>query len=236
MARVDKTIDAENSQWTFDGISKDFESHVRKSVPFYDEGHKLVCSYADFFLNNKNSRIYEIGSSSGTLSRELLKWNINRPDIELIGIDPVADMVSFSKKHTQDKRATFICDDVINVDLEESDLIVAYYTMQFISPSVRQQVFDKIYKSLKWGGAFILFEKVRGPDARFQDYGVQLYNDFKLSNGLDEIEIVHKTRSLKGVLEPYSTQANIDFLKRSGFKDISTIFKYICFEGFVAIK
>ena len=27
----------------------------------------------------------------------------------------------------------------------------------------------KIYKSLNWGGGFIMFEKVRAPDARFQD-------------------------------------------------------------------
>ena len=45
-----------------------------------------------------------------------------------------------------------------------------------------------------------------------------------------------KTRSLKGVMEPFSTQGNIDLLKRSGFKDINTIQKYICFEGFLAIK
>ena len=45
-----------------------------------------------------------------------------------------------------------------------------------------------------------------------------------------------KTISLKGVLEPFSSKANIDFLKRAGFKDIIIIFKYICFEGILAIK
>ena len=59
---------------------------------------------------------------------------------------------------------------------------------------------------LNWGGAFVLFEKVRGPDARFQDILSQLYNEFKLRNGFSSEEIVEKTRSLKGVLEPFSTQ------------------------------
>ena len=49
-------------------------------------------------------------------------------------------------------------------------------------------------------------------------------------------EIIGKSRSLKGVLEPFSTQGNIDLAKRAGFKDITTIFKYVCFEGFIAIK
>ena len=60
--------------------------------------------------------------------------------------------------------------------------------------------------------------------------------DYKLSQGYDAEEIVSKARSLKSVLEPFSTQGNLDLLDRAGFKDVTTIMKYICFEGFVAIK
>jgi len=37
-------------------------------------------------------------------------------------------------------------------------------------------------------------------------------------------------------LEPFSEAANIDMLKRAGFVDILSVYKWICFEGFVAIK
>ena len=120
--------------------------------------------------------------------------------------------------------------------LKKSDLIVSYYTTQFIRPSERQIFFKKIFSALKWGGAFILFEKVRARDARFQDMTTGLYNEFKLDNGYSPTEIFNKTRSLKGVLEPFSTKGNVDLLKRAGFKDIITIFKDACFEGFLAIK
>ena len=40
----------------------------------------------------------------------------------------------------------------------------------------------------------------------------------------------------KGVLEPFSSNENRNFLKRAGFKDISTISKDLCFEGILAIK
>ena len=80
------------------------------------------------------------------------------------------------------------------------------------------------------------FEKVRAPDVRFQDYINQLYYDFKLSNGFTEQEILEKTRSLKGILEPFTTKENLNFLKRAGFKDYVSIQKYLCFEGFLAIK
>ena len=70
-----------------------------------------------------------------------------------------------------------------------------------------------------------MFEKVRAADARFQDMMVNLYTDFKIDQGYDNDEIVGKTRSLKGVMEPFSTQGNLDLLKRAGFVDMMTVQK-----------
>ena len=97
-------------------------------------------------------------------------------------------------------------------------------------------MFDRIFNALNWGGGFLLFEKVRAPDARFQDMMSAIYTDYKLDNGYNSEEIIAKSRSLKGVLEPFSTQGNLDLLKRAGFVDIMTIMKFISFEGFLAIK
>ncbi|MFW6275739.1 MAG: methyltransferase, partial [bacterium] len=60
--------------------------------------------------------------------------------------------------------------------------------------------------------------------------------EFKINQGFSPEEIISKSQSLKGVLEPFSVQGNIDLLKRAGFKDIETIMKYTCFQGFLAIK
>ena len=54
--------------------------------------------------------------------------------------------------------------------------------------------------------------------------------------GFSAEEILNKTSSLKSVLEPFSTNANIDLMKRSGFIDILSIFKFVNFEGFLAIN
>ena len=130
----------------------------------------------------------------------------------------------------------FLVDDILQADLAGADMIVAYYTVQFVRPSQRQQLFDKLYESLNWGGALLLFEKVRANDARFQDITTSLYNEYKIEQGYTPEEIFSKTRSLKGVLEPFSTQGNLDLMGRAGFVDIISVFKYVCFEGFLAIK
>ena len=64
----------------------------------------------------------------------------------------------------------------------------------------------------------------------------QIYTEIKINNGFSDSDIINKSRSLKGVMEPFSTTANIQLAKRAGFKDIMSVFKYINFEGFLAIK
>ncbi len=237
MKNVGNGLKAERANWNFSGeTARNFDAHVSKSVPFYEQGHGLVCELSDFFMK-PDSLCYEIGCSSGTLTNRLAEHNSGKPQARFIGIDIEADMIAIAnERNTDKKRITFAVEDALQMDLQPADLIVAYYTVQFVRPSERQRLIDKLYASLNWGGALILFEKVRGSDGRFQDMLTRLYDDFKLAQGYTPEEIISKARSLKGVLEPFSTQGNIDMLKRAGFVDIITIMKYICFEGFVAIK
>ena len=58
-------IKKKNANWNFKGkVYKNFDNHVRKSVPLYDETHNLYLKLSDFFLQN-NSKIIDIGCSTG---------------------------------------------------------------------------------------------------------------------------------------------------------------------------
>lgn len=239
MSGVGDGLKAGNANWNFKGeVAQNFDEHVSKSVPFYKEGHQLICNLSDFFIAS-GSICYEIGCSTGELTVKLSKHNQHKPKTKFIGIDVEPDMINHANEKKRKDGITnvdFIEDNVLQYDLEKSDMVIAYYVIQFIRPSVRQALFNKIYESLQWGGAFILFEKVRANDARFQDIITSLYNEYKYAQGYSPEEIFSKARSLKGVLEPFSTEGNIDLMKRAGFVDIISIFKYVCFEGFLAIK
>ena len=173
---------------------------------------------------------------AGLLGSRLADWIVENTKHKVIGIDKEVGMFDEANKKKGDLNVEFLCDDILQYELEQADLIVCYYVVQFIRPSERQRLLDKIYESLKWGGALILFEKVRACDARFQDITTSLYNEFKLGNGYSSDQIIAKSRSLKGILEPFSTNGNMDLMKRAGFVDIITMMKYITFEGFLAIK
>ena len=92
---------------------------------------------------------------------------------------------------------------------------------------------NKLYENLNWGGALLLFGK-RAPDARFQDI-VTVFITNLIEQGFESEEILIK-HEFKRSARAFSHNGNVDILKRAGFVDILPIFRYIPFEGFLAIK
>ncbi len=225
-----------NASWSFDGKTvKKFDQHIKQSIPLYDLAHDLTLKFSDFFLSEK-SNVYDLGCSTGTFLNLISKRH-NKKKHKFIGVDEIKKMCFEAKrKNIKNKNVKIINSKIENIRLQKSAIITSFFTMQFVHPSKRQMIFNKIFKSLNWGGCFIVFEKVRYPDARFQDMISQIYMDYKIEQGFSVDSIFNKSKSLKGVMEPFSTFGNMQLLKRSGFKDIVTIFKFTCFEGFLAIK
>lgn len=235
MSEIEKNL-SKTGRWSFEeGLAENFNEHISRSVPMYKEGHDLIIKLSDFFINNE-SVCYELGCADGTLTKKIATHNSDKK-ARFIGLDSAAEMIDFANKENDgSSNFEFINRDVMSFEYEKSDMIISYYLMQFIHPKMRQDLFNIIYDSLNWGGAFIIFEKVRASDARFQDIMTTLYFEYKKERGYSNDEIMKKMLSLKGVLEPFSSQANIDLMKRAGFVDIVPVMKYLCFEGFLAIK
>jgi len=234
---VGDNIIGRNSQWSFGGsVAETFSAHVRRSVPLYDEGHALICQISDYFIS-EGSTVYDLGTSTGELLGKLAVRHETKRDVTFIGIDQEEGMIAEARRRVGHHSSIRLeVGDITRFEYEPCDLIIACFTIQFVRPRVRQELINAIYQNLNWGGGFLMFEKIRAPDARFQDLCTGIYTDFKLENGFSEAEIINKARSLKGVLEPFSTEGNIDLMRRAGFVDIMTVIKYVPFEGFLAIK
>lgn len=231
------SINAKPSRWTFgEEVSKSFDQHVEASVPMYKEGHSLVCEISDFFIPT-NGNVLDLGCSTGTLLGQLSNRHEGK-NVTFLGLDPVEEMINMAKlKNSSHKMITFSTDDFLEIETSNKfDFSISYLTLQFIPASMRQRYIDKLYADLNWGGALVIFDKVRAPDARFQDICTALYTEFKLAKGFTPDNIIAKSRALKGIQDPFSSIANIEGLQRAGFKDIMTIWKYVNFEAFIAIK
>lgn len=225
--------------WSFKNLEhKAFISHIQKSVPGFDDSHELIKSLAPFFLQGC-SKYYDLGCSFGNLIFSVFKSLQNKKTL-CFGVDIQPKMIVEAKKIAKKLKLTKNCkfyqQNLKEVSIRQADLITCLYTLQFVNPRDRQDVLKKIYHGLNWGGGLILFEKVRGPDARFQDILTTLYNEYKIQQGLSAKSVIDKTKSLKGILEPFSEAGNLGLLKRAGFKDIMTIRRELCFHGWLCIK
>ena len=225
-------IKVRDGEWSFSKIEKNFDKHINTSVPFYEDGHEIISSIATFFLMDK-SNCLDIGCSTGTLLNKISN-KLNNRNIQYIGLDTEAGMIKEAQK--KKKKIKFLKKDFFKTKLKLQDMIISYYTAQFIPSKKRHIFFKKVFNTLEWGGAFVMFEKIRASDARFQDMFTLLYQDFKIDKGHDYSSIIAKSKSLKGILEPFSDNGNLFLLKNAGFKDITPIFQWLSFKGYLCIK
>ena len=223
----------------FDGIQDQFDSHILKSIPHYEESHLMVLRLAEYFLSGA-PKIVDIGCSTGTLLQALQTNYAQRyQDLELVGVDPVEGMVAKANENMKKVEAqnfSILHGSFMDFDFSDIDLVTSLFTLQFFHPAVRQEAVEKIHASLKVGGAFICFEKVKANSPMFNDIFTEQYGDFKSQNGYSEEEKANKTRSLRGVMRPFTEDQNLEMFKKAGFSDVCKIFKWMCFEGYLAVK
>lgn len=236
--KAGEEIEAGVSSWNFGGSTAQvFDKHISKSVPGYQAGQQLIGVYSDYFINTTPLLTYDIGCSTGTLLQTLEARHCDKKR-SYVGIDNMPEMieVASAKEFKSKKNVSFKCADLVDFNYEECSIITSYYTLQFIKTSMRQMLVNKLYAALAWGGAFFVFEKTRGSDGRFQEMHTHCYGEYKLEQGYSPSEIFAKSRSLAGVMEPFSERGNIDMFIRAGFSDIECIFSYMCFRGWLCIK
>lgn len=235
---IDNGIKANESNWKFNKeVTEVFDSHVRKSVPMYDEFHKMIANMSHWFIEN-GTNVYDVGTSTGEGLKNLIDSHKHKK-VNFIGIDDSEDMyIEAQDRFEGYKNVTLINGDICNSDIvmNNASYITSILTLQFISKRKRKELIKKIYKGLNDGGAFVMVEKVIGENARFDEMFIELYHDFKLSQGFSEQEVFSKSKAIRGVMQPNTTNENINILKDVGFKDVDIFFKWFNFVGIVAIK
>lgn len=220
--------------WTFGGEVPDaFDSHVARSIPAYAPCHQLIADLADQLMP-AGGRCYDLGCSTGALTA-LLAERLAPRRAELIGVDREPAMIKLAAQRCAELPSVrFETAALEELEFESADLMVSFYTLQFVPLRLRRQVLDRIHQALSPGGALILFEKVLAPTARTQEMAVGAYLDWKHRQGFSDEEIAAKTRSIRGVLQPLTPQENSAMLREAGFRETAHIFRWVLFDGLLA--
>jgi tRNA (cmo5U34)-methyltransferase len=234
---VDDTITAVPGEWRFDkDVSKAFDSHVHKSVPFYDEIQRMVVELSEYFVRD-HSVVYDLGSSTGTTLDLLSHTHAGKKDVHFIGVDLSKFMVKEARKKVNRPNVRFYHKNIMDVEFSPpANLVIALFTMQFLTLAERRRLLTRINQGLIEGGGLLMVEKVCGEHSCFEDIWTELYWDFKRRQGLTPEQILEKANSIRGVLKPLTTEENMDLFRQTGYSRIEPFFKWYNWAGFLAIK
>ncbi len=234
---VDDTISAVPGAWRFDAeVSRAFDAHVRKSVPFYDELQRMVVELSDYFVRDQ-SAIYDLGSSTGATLDLLAARHEAKENAQFIGVDLSESMVQEAQARVKRPNVRFFHKNVTEVDFAPPpNFVISLYTLQFLTLTERRQLLTRVNAGLVEGGALLLAEKTRAENSFFEDVWLELHWDFKRRQGLTPEQILEKANSLRGVLNPLTTEENLDLLSQTGFSRVEVFLKWYNWTGFLAVK
>jgi tRNA (cmo5U34)-methyltransferase len=228
----------EGTDWKFNkNISNNFDKHVRQSIPMYDDIQKYICSLCEWFLKD-GSNIYDLGCSTGETPKNLF-LKFPKKKINYIGYDLSQEMIKIAKKKNikYSKKTKFITANILKTNYKKNtDLFLSILTFPFLNSENRINLFKKIYKSLKFGGALIFVDKIRSSNSNIEDILNQIYFDFKIENKLNPSQILNKSKSIRSSMEIFELKEIESFLTKSGFKKSEIFFRWFNFIGIIAIK
>ena len=214
-------------------ISKDFENHIKNSIPGYEEVLKMCVDFSEWFIRG-NSNVYDLGSSKGTLLKMLQERYKNRERVSYKGIETQKGM--YCSNYEADN-IFFENKDITTIEhFDNASIIYSLFTIQFLPEDKRFNLLEVIYNSLPEGGLFLMAEKFNSKNSRISEIKKSLLLESKLKNGFTAEEILEKDRSLRGVMNLNSLDKSFDNFSKLGFSEYETIYLNNNFALYACIK
>ena len=232
--------DSGKQKFQFDAkVANVFDDMLKRSVPFYAEQQAMLRELAKSLMQ-KGTSVYDLGCSLGTTLMNLAQ-DIGPGADKLIGYDNSPPMLEKARTEIKAKGLESLIDlrygDLEEgVKIENAGLVTLLWSLQFVRPLKRDSLIRTIYEGLVEGGALIVTEKVLTNNTHMNRLFIDLYYDYKRSQGYSDEEIARKREALENVLIPYRIDENIEMFRRNGFKICETFFQYYNFVGFLCIK
>lgn len=189
-----------------DEVAAIFQDMATRSIPMYEEVHRLHCSLLHEALEEA-TLVVDVGSSTGHLFGAIeheLGFTLSEAGIEGLAIDSSPHMMG--ELRTRFPTVVGACRDITEaVDLKRpADIIFCLYTLQFIPPERKALAFDWIVRNLKLGGYLVLGQKESVPGVWADMAFTEEYHQFRRDNGYTQAEIDAKTSALAGSMWPIS--------------------------------
>ncbi len=220
-------------------VAQVFDDMLCRSVPWYRE---VIGAMAELIRlqDRQPMTICDLGCATGTTLIGLAR-QLPQEGYHLIGIDNAPAMLAKAREKVaaagiSPGRIRLVEDDITCCRLEQADVFLVNYTLQFLRPLVRQPFLARLHRHLNEEGMVILSEKVISADARINRLLIRMYHRFKRRKGYSDLEIAAKREALENVLVPYTVEENLVLLREAGFARVEVFCRWCNFASFLACK
>lgn len=217
----------------------EYDSDVKKTVPFYDlfysETIDLVKSVrpgVDVWLDT--------GCGTGAFVKQALA---HFPGAVFILADPSDNMLNEAKKKLSSippSRVQFIdaigTENIVLDGISQPEVITAIQSHHYLDADMRQAATQRCIELLAPNGIYVTVENVRPYSEEGIEIALERWKKYQLSQGRDEKTVeAHGQRFDKSYF-PISVDEHIKLLKKCGFR-VAELFWYSHMQaGFYAIK
>ena len=223
----------------FDGDVERFSNLETGQVATIDSplGMELITA-ASLAVTPDAKSALDIGCGAGNYCVKLLG---RRPGLDVTLLDlsrPMLDRAVSRTLAAGARTATPIQGDVREVELDESrfDIVMAASTLHHLrSDEQWHQVFSKVFRCLRPGGSFWIFDLLEHDQPGVQELMWTRYGQYLVSIGGES----YRDKVFAYVDRedtPRSIMFQIDVLRSSGFSSIQILHKTSCFGAFGGVK
>jgi tRNA (cmo5U34)-methyltransferase len=223
-----------------DRVVSVFPDMINRSVPGYSLVVPMIGLLARQYAQDR-SNLYDLGCSLGAASLAM-RAAVRAENARIWAVDSSPGMIrqlSAALEGVDDAGLTEIhplLQDILETSIENASVVVLNFTLQFVEPSMRNGLLEKIFAGLNPGGIVVLSEKISFEDPREQALQVDWHHQFKRAQGYSDLEIARKRDALENVMKPDNMQQHRNRLQGAGFKEVYQWFQGFNFVSMVAIR
>lgn len=218
----------------FDIKYHDYDTLIRKLIPGYERMHHLIVNSVDF-LKNEDIDILDLGIGTGQTALELLQ---KFPNCRIDGVDISEKMIKEGKKRLRDylNRVNFVHQDIKDFEPNKKyDACIAVLSIHHLNSKGKQQLFKKIFNSLKKGGVFVIGDIIKFDTQKETREKEEKWRHFLIKN-LGQKEGIYWFKNYQEEDLPDSVLSQIKWLKRAGFDKVKPLWEHMNYAVLFARK
>jgi len=208
-----------------------FPDMIRRSVPGYETMVPVTGLIAARHLGETGCA-FDLGCSLGATSLAILQQNSN-PGVTVIGVDDSEPMINGARQTVDDPRAQFVLQDLRETDVSGARVIVLNLVLQFIDPTERLALLQRLRQQMDNDGLLIVSEKVRHDDPWLHELYDGHHLAWKQANGYSSLEVSQKRTALENVMHIDTEDDHLARFKTAGFSSTTQWYRCMNWASFL---